>query len=165
MVKRINRLVICGLMAAVLAGCGAPSATLDLITLARKAMDSTRQGQLAQHSELMRQFKAQAAALDEAFDADVKLVAAGQIKDASGQPLSLSPQWVISARKGYVAARDIVSQQTRSAETAHATRIDNIKVADEALEMASQLIVRQWAISDRIKQELINVQRRLVHGR
>ena len=103
--------------------------------------------------------------MDVAFDADVKLVGAGKIEDASGQPVELTPQWVISARKGYAAARDLIGEKIRLAEALHATRMDNVRAADEALEMASQLVVQQSNLGLRIKQQLIAIQRRLVHGR
>ncbi len=150
---------------AFLGGCSAPVATLDLITVARKALTQSQEEEKMSHADLLQQLKGQTAALDQAFDADVKLVAAGQIKDASGKPIEMTPEWIISARKGYAAARDLISKQGRSAESAHLVRLDNLKAADEALEMASQLIVQQLSIKDRVKQHLINVQRSLIHGR
>ncbi|MDY6913157.1 MAG: hypothetical protein SVT52_01680, partial [Planctomycetota bacterium] len=94
-----------------------------------------------------------------------KLVGAGKIENASGQPVELTPQWVISARKGYTAAHNLIGEKIRLTEAVHATRLDNIRAADEALEMASQLVVQQSSLGRRIKQQLITIQRRLVHGR
>jgi len=150
-------------MAFSLVGCAAPTATLELITVARKGILSAQESQAAQHAEIVERLKAQTAALDSAFDADVRLAAAGQIAKPDGRPVELTVDWIISARKGYVAARDLLSEQIRSAEAAHVAGQDNLKAADEALEMASQLTVQQWNIAERIKQHLIAVQRRLVH--
>jgi hypothetical protein len=124
-----------------------------------------RQAELDHHTDLQKRLNAQQASLDAAFDADVKLVAAGQVKDAEGEALALTPEWVISARRGYIAARDLVADQMRSAEATHATRLDNLEAADQALDMASQLILEQWAVGMRIKQELIKVQRSFIHGK
>jgi len=163
MIVRYRTLPLISLVAFSLAGCAAPSATLDLITVARKGIASARESQAAQHAEIIERLKAQTAALDSAFDADVRLAAAGQITKPDGRPVELSVDWIISARKGYVAARDLLAEQIRSAEVAHVARQDNLKAADEALEMASQLTVQQWNIAERIKQHLMAVQRRLVH--
>jgi len=159
------RLAILATLGLAPAGCSAPTATLNLITFARKALVSAQQAQAAQHDELTQHLKKQATALDAAFDNDVRLVAAGQIKGASGEPIELTPEWVVSARKGYAAARDLIADEIRSAESSHAAELDNLKAADEALDMASQLIVRQSAIAEQIKQQLISVQRRLAHGK
>ena len=153
-----------GIVAVLLGGCSGPTATLDLITVARKALTSAQQQQEACHAELMSHFDKQTMALDQAFDADVRFVAAGQVKDASGNPVALTSQWVISARKGYAAARDILAEEKRSAEAAHLVRLDNLRAADEAMEMASQLTIQQWSVTQSIKQHLISAQRRLIHG-
>ena len=165
MVTHVRKLAMFALLTGFLIGCETPSATLDLIAVARKGLVSARDAQVAQHKEIVRQLEAQAATLDHAFDADVRLVASGQIKNAEGEPVALTAEWIISGRKGYVAARDLLGRQLRSTETAHATRLDNLTAADEALDLASQLIIRQWNVSERIKQQLMNVQRRFTHGR
>ncbi len=148
-----------------LAGCTAPPATVDLITVARKGLAMAKEAQASQHTEIVRHLESQSAALDSAFDADVRLAAAGQIKTADGQVAAFTPEWVISARKGYAAARDAMSTELRSAESANTARSDNLKAADEALDMASQLIVQQYSVSEQIKQQLINVQRSLLNGK
>ncbi len=112
----------------------------------------------------MKQIEAQQAALDAAFDADVALAAAGGLKDPNGQPVPFSPQWVISARRGYTAARDVLASQVRQADAAHSVHQDNLAAADEALDMASQLIVAQWNIAERLKTQLVAAQRRLTNG-
>ncbi len=146
-----------------LSGCSAPTATLDLLTVARKGISSAADEEAHQHREIVKRLAAQMAALDSAFDADVRLVGAGQIRTGEGTPVELSPEWVISARKGYIAARDLLNEQVQSSQAAHAARRDNLKAADEALEMASELIVRQWNIAERVKQHVLNVQRRIIH--
>lgn len=163
MIVRYRMLGLVLVSAIVLTGCSAPTATLDLITVARKGISSAADEEVHQHAEIVKRLEAQMFALDSAFDADVRLAAAGQIKDAEGAAVELSPEWVISARKGYIAARDLLSKQIQSSQMAHANRRDNLKAADEALDMASQLIVRQWNVAERIRQHLLNVQRRSVH--
>ena len=163
--KELATLLASGITLVALAGCSAPTATLDLITVARKGLSMARQAEVEHQSELAQYLNGQVASLDAAFDADVRLAAAGQLKNPQGNPLTLTPEWVISARKGYAAARDLVGSQTRSADALHATRMDNLRAADEALDMASQLIVQQWQLTDRVRQELINVQRRLINGK
>lgn len=163
MITRVRMLRFFLLVVVLLTGCNAPTATLELITVARKGINSAVEGEKRQHAEVVRQLEAQMAALDSAFDADVRLVAAGQIKNPEDNPVELSPEWVISARKGYTAARDLLSGQIQSTRTVHAKRLDNLEAADEALEMASQLIVRRWNIAERIKEHVLNVQRRFIH--
>ena len=161
-----TKLLICLVVAACpLAGCSAPSATLDLITVARMGIKSAAEVQTANHAELLRHYDTQAKALDSAFDADVRLVAGGQLADAAGKPVKLTAEWVISARKGYAAASGMIADQKRNAEAAHAVHLDNLNAADEALDMASQLIVQQSSLTQKLKQHLIGIQRRLIDGR
>ncbi len=72
---------------------------------------------------------------------------------------------MISARKGYAAARDLLAEQLRSNESAHATRLDNLQAADESLEMATQLIIQQSAIADRVRMQLLEAQKKLLAPR
>ena len=118
---------------------------------------------LGRHEVEVQRLATQAAALDAAFDADVKLAAAGAICDAEGKPVELTPEWVISARKGYAAGRDILADEVRTAEATHRTGQDNLAAADEALEMATELTVWQSDLSERFKQHLMTVQRSLIH--
>ena len=146
-------------------GCSAPAAAVDLITIARRGIASSQKGHEQQHGEIVRRLSVQAAALDSGFDADVRLAAAGQLKTAKGEPVELSPEWIVSARKGYIAARDLLAEQIRLGELAHAKQQDNLKIADESLEMATQLIVQQWNVAERIKHHVLNIQRSLVNDR
>lgn len=152
-------------LACVVTGCTAPTATLDLITIARKATGSARDAEDAQHAEIIKHLKRQVAALDSAFDADVRLAERGGIPSPTSQPVKLTAEWVISARKGYAAARDLLAGQMRSAEISHAARVDNLQAGDEALEMASQLIVRRWSVGERIGRKILETHGRLVHGK
>jgi hypothetical protein len=148
----------------VLGGCTAQPATLELITVARRALAEAKDTQTAQHVQLLHQMQDTQAALDTAFDADVTLAAAGKITDAGGQPVAFTPEWVISARRGYIAARDELAAQIRIAEAAHAIRQDNLAAGEEALDMASQLILAQWSLSQRLKNILLTAQRSTAHG-
>lgn len=153
------------LLAGVAGGCSPPSASLELIAVARQGMAAAKQAQQQYHQREADLLASQAAALDAAFDADVRLAAAGQITDAAGRPVPLTADWVISARKGYSAARDAVAGQIRSREASHAVEMDNLSAADEAMEMAARLILEQMSLSARFRQELMQAQERLAAGR
>ncbi len=147
----------------VLGGCSAPAATLQLIGVARETLAAQRDAQTEMHAELMGCIESRRSALDTAFDADVRLAAAGGITDAEGNRVRLTPEWVISARKGYAAARDLAGADAMDAAAAHRTRMDNLRAADEALEMAAALIIRQTDVTERIRQHLLTLQRRFIH--
>ncbi len=167
MAGKTSKPLVCvalAVLTALAGGCAAPPATLELISVARRALAEAKDAQAAQHAELIRQMEAQSAALDTAFDTDVRLAAAGQIADDDGKTVPFTPQWVISARKGYIAARDQIAAHIRAADAAHATRQDNLAAADEALDMAGQLIVAQWNIAENFKAHLITAQRSFAHG-
>ena len=159
------RLAVWFALAMLPAGCSAPTATLDLIGVARKAVALQRDAQRAQHEQIVRHFESQKRALDAAFDADVRLAAAGQITDPAGTPVAMTAEWIISARKGYAAARDIIDGQIASARQANATHTDNLAAADEALDLAGRLIVQQWSVGERIKQNVLDFQRRSTDGK
>ena len=149
---------------ATLAGCSAPAATLDLITVARRGLADARQAQAAQHDEIVKHLTDRNGELDAAFDADVRLAAAGALKDASGKPIALTAEWVISARKGYAVGKGALSDQLRQAQAAHLARTDNLQAADDALDMAASLIVQQYSLLQRVSQHLLTLQRSLSHG-
>lgn len=140
-----------------LPGCRTPTATLDLIAIGRKGLASAREAQQAHQADLLRHHKTQLAALDSAFDNDVRLVEAGQLKAADGNLVKLDADWVISARKGYAAVRTIMADQMRANQATGAIEIDNIDAAAEALEMAAQLTVLQWNVSEKIKQQFLKI--------
>ena len=147
------------LVCTVPSGCTAPAATLELIAAARKGITFATEDAAARQEEAISRLQAQTAALDAAFDADVRLVAAGQLADTDGKALALTAEWVISARKGYAAARGILAEQARSSEAAHAAAMDNLAAADESLDMAAQLIVSHWDAAERIKQHVLSLQK------
>jgi len=135
-------------------GCASPVATLELISVARAGLADARAAQQQSYDVQMRQFAQQQAALDVAFDADVRLAEAGGIRDAQGNPVAMDGRWVIAARKGYIAARDMVAQQALAAQATHATRQDNLAAAAEALQMACTLIIEQQRLNVRMRQYL-----------
>ncbi len=160
----ITRSLILSLLFPVLfAGCSSPTASLDMISVARKGIRLASEGEAQVHNEILQRLQSQVSALDSAFDVDVRLVAAGQILDANDNPVELSSQWVISARKGYIAARDLTTKQIQLSKAAHVKRLDNLKTSAEALKMASNLIVQQWNVANRIKQHILEVQRRFIN--
>jgi hypothetical protein len=143
-------------------GCSPPAATLDLLTVARMGLSSAKEAQQEQHSAILEHVRQRAGALDAAFDSDVRLAASGGIRDATGEPVALTAEWVISARKGYAAARDAMAREAQGADAAHAVRMDNLAAADEALQMAAQLVSLQWDLDARVRGQLLAAQRRLV---
>jgi len=157
-ILNLSRMSCVACLAAVLAvgGCAPPAATLELIAVARAGLADAKASQQQSHDARMLQFAQQQAALDAAFDTDVRLAEAGELRDAQGNPVAMDGRWVIGARKGYVAARDAVAQQARSAQAVHATRQDNLAAADEALQMARTLIIEQQGMSIRMRQYLNN---------
>ncbi len=138
-------------------GCRTPTATLDLIAIGRKGLASAREAQKAHQIEMQRYHKSQIAALDSAFDNDVRLIEAGQIKTADGNVKTLDADWVISARKGYAAARTVLAEQAQANMSAGLVEMDNINAADEALEMATQLTVLQWNVGEQIKRQFLKL--------
>jgi hypothetical protein len=128
-----------------------------------------RAAQQAQHEEIQSRMQERTAQLDDAFDADVKLAGAGLLRKPmaatapadSSQVVSFTPEWVISARRGYAAARDAMARDARNEEIAHAVRMDNLAASDEALDMATQLIVRQWNLGQKLESSMLALQRML----
>ena len=165
--RRAGVLLLAALATAALltSGCGAPPATLELIAVANKAMADAAQAAQERHAEDIQRLVGQAGALDAAFDADVRLVEAGKITGTDGKPIELSAEWVISARKGYAAARGALAEQRHRLDENHATSIDNLSAAAEALEMARELILQHYALTGRARQALKSMTRRLIGER
>ena len=153
------------LAAALLAGCGSPPSSLELIGVAQKALTDAAQYQQQRHQEAVANLDSLQGSLDAAFDADARLVESGKLADADGKPVALNAAWVISARKGYAAARDALAQQRQKAEAAHATQLDNLTAANEALDLSRGLIIQSSSISAQAKQMLMDLERRFVHGK
>lgn len=151
------------LIAICLAGCGTDAAAVELIGAAQLGLNSATEGEKAHHARWQEQIDAQRAALAAAFDADVRLAASGQIPGADGQPVELSPEWVISARKGYAAALGMLAEQDRQATAAHATRMDNLAAAGECLQMARELLLRRAELTGRVRGILERIERRWTH--
>ncbi|MFP4140113.1 MAG: hypothetical protein ACLFVY_06075 [Phycisphaerae bacterium] len=154
--------MLCAVLPVLLAGCGAPTATLDLISVARRGLADARSAELQRSEEMTRRVESQMDALGEAFDTDVRLVSAGEVTGADGKPVALSPEWVISARKGYAAAQRMLVQQTLTDQADHLQRLDNLAAADEALQMATGLIVRRAAVSQRVRNVLMDLHGRMI---
>jgi hypothetical protein len=140
-----------------LPGCATPTATVDLIGVAKKSLASAAESQKQTHELIVKQYQARQAALDTAFDADVRLAAAGELKNAQGEPVELTVEWIIFARKGYAAARDLLAEQIQKETETHAVEQDNIAAAVEALDMAEELTVLQWNVGERFKQQFLKL--------
>jgi len=157
-ISRKCRWVMCVTAVLPWAGCAGPSAAaLELIDAARKGITLARQAQENQHAALISQYRGRLASLDAAFDGDVKLAEAGRITTPGGQAVPLTARWVIEARKGYIAARDALSRQIQAAELAHRTNLENLKAAEESLQMAAGLILRQMNIHESIKTKVLSI--------
>jgi hypothetical protein len=139
-------------------GCSSPIATTGLIAQGQHGLSDARHAQQRTYARYCASHQSQLHALDDAFDADVKLVAAGQIAGDDGQPIPLSSDWVIAARRGYALARDMLATQFASETHAHAIQLDNLSAATEALHLANELTVLQWNVSARIKQAFLRNQ-------
>jgi len=112
--RRMVSLALCLAVAAagaLFAGCAAPPATVELVNVARQALADASELADARRADDLARLDELAGALDAGFDADVRLVAAGGLIGPDGQPVGLSPEWVISARKGYAAARGALADQ------------------------------------------------------
>jgi hypothetical protein len=156
-------MLLTAVLPAMLAGCGAPTATLDLISVARRGLVDAREAELQRSEEMTRRVETQMDALGDAFDTDVRLVSAGEVTGADGKPVELSADWVISARKGYAAAQRMLLQQALADQADHLQRLDNLSAADEALQMAGGLIIRQAAVSQRARNVLTQLHRRIIN--
>lgn len=155
--------VSAAVLLAALVGCSASPAALDLLDQAERGLNDARSLEQDRHAEGIDRLAGQVSALDAAFDADVRLAEAGAIRDEQGRTVPLDGEWVISARRGYGAALRALHERQRQAEQAHATRLDNIDAAAEALDMARRLIVQQMRIPQDIRQRLLTLHRSAPH--
>ncbi len=158
---RFIRTIALAAVAVLAAGCGS-AATVDLITIGRAGLADARTAQMENHQEILDALASTADALNSAFDADVRLIESGGIVDPDGEPIALTGDWVISARKGYSVAMAALMANVRNAEAVHAVRMDNIAAADESLEMATQLMLRWSALSADAQGQLLTAQDKLI---
>jgi hypothetical protein len=166
--KRSTEKILLTLAAVILpglAGCASPSATLELIAMGQAGLASARSAQKQHQNDINKYHQAQLEALDAAFDNDVRLAEAGQIKSLDGETIKLSADWVISARKGYAAARNILTGQMLANQAVNAIEMDNIDAAAEALDLAAKITVLQWNLGERIKQQFLKITRSFPNGR
>ena len=143
---------------AALAGCTSPPATLELVGVAQKALSDARVYQDQRHQEAMGNLDSLASSMDAAFDADVRLVAAGGITAPDGKAVALTPEWVISARKGYAAGRDTLTAQRQRMESGHSQQQDNLSAAAEALDLAKALIIQSSVLNEQARHILMSLQ-------
>lgn len=132
-------------------GCASPTATIDLINVAKKALQQAGEEKQVMYEQQQKMYRSQITALDDGFDADVKMIAAGGIKTAEGETVTLTPEWIISARQGYSAARAAIETQMLAAEKNNMIEQDNLKVGIESLDMAQELEIMQWNIAEAFK--------------
>jgi hypothetical protein len=161
MVTRFRSGLLLAMMAG-LTGCTSPPATLELVGVAQKALADARTYQAQRHQEAMGNLVSLASSLDAAFDADVRLAAAGGIVSPDGKSVALSPEWVISARKGYAAGRDALASQRQKMDSGHAQQLDNLSAASEALDLAKALIIQSSFLNEQARQILMSLQRKAI---
>ncbi|MFP4054549.1 MAG: hypothetical protein ACLFV7_11880 [Phycisphaerae bacterium] len=145
-------------------GCGSSAAALELITVARRGLAGASEAEQQRYEQTREAIGRQVDALGRAFDADVRLVAVGRVTDADGNAVSLTPEWVIRARQGYTAGRDLLQREVLQQQAAHAVRMDNIAASDEALEMAGDILLRQASVGEKVRSMLKQVHRRWIDG-
>ncbi len=146
-------------IAGLLGGCTAAPANLELISVARVGLAQAASFQQAQQQALDAGFDAQQQALDAGFDADVRRVAAGELRRPDGSGVELSAEWVISARRGYAAARDALADARRQNQAQAVLAADNLAAADEALHLAAGLILQQHRLSQHLRRALLEPHR------
>jgi len=132
--------------------------------VARRGLAGARTAERERYEETREAIGRQVGALGRAFDADVRLVAAGRVTDADGNAVALTPEWVISARQGYSVGRDLLEQQVLQHQAAHAVRLDNLAASDEALEMAGDILLRQAAVGEKVRSMLKQIHGRWIDG-
>lgn len=141
-------------------GCATPTATTELITQGLKGLEMARSAREQSYAIETKMYQQQLAALDAAFDADAKLIASGGLKDKDGKAIEITADWIISARKGYSAAVGAVNNHMIKSQQVYATDLDNITAASEALQYANELVVMQWNVGERFKQQFLQLQQR-----
>lgn len=125
-----------------LAACGCQSYTqvqMSLVDEARKGVKLCAQS-AENRAELIRQLQAlRRQRLDEAFDADVR------------SATTLTPQWVIEARKAYAVGLDALAKQQSAAMQAEQTEQQNLQAIDEAMQKLYwlQSIQLRWSLPDK----------------
>jgi hypothetical protein len=153
--------VFWGLVASLLCGgCATPTATTELISQGLKGLEMARSAREQSHEIETKMYQQQLAALDAAFDSDVRLITAGGLKDKDGKAIALTADWIISSRKGYSAAACAITNHMVKAQQVYATDLDNIAAANEALQLANELVVMQWNVGERFKQQFLQLQQR-----
>lgn len=141
-------------------GCATPTATTELIAQGMKGLEMARDAREQSYAIETKMYQQQLASLDAAFDADVKLIAAGGLTDKDGKAVEMTSDWVISARKGYSTAAGVIGKAMIQSHQAYATDLDNIAAANEALQLANELVVLQWNVGERFKQQFLQLQQR-----
>jgi len=141
-------------------GCATPTATTELISQGLKGLEMARDAREQSYAIETKMYQQQLSALDVAFDSDVRLLATGGLKDKDGKAIELTADWVISSRKGYSAAAAAINTHMIKAQQVYATDLDNITAANEALQLANELVVMQWNVGERFKRQFLQLQQR-----
>jgi len=139
-------------------GCTTPTATTELISQGIKGLELARSAREQSYTIETKMYQQQLASLNTAFDADVSLVSAGGLKDKDGKAVEMTAEWIISARKGYSAAVDSINEKMVKAQQVYSTDLDNITAANEALQLANELVVMQWNVAEKFKEQFLKLQ-------
>jgi hypothetical protein len=127
-------------------GCGVLPASMDLITLARDGIADAQVAEAEHYAQQQQWLAERQSQLADAFDRDVRQVAAGHLVRADGSAVAFDAQWVIDARRGYDAAGAALWTQAVDDMQAHQTRLDNLAATDEALTRAHDLLLGRWTL-------------------
>jgi hypothetical protein len=147
----MKKLLVFGFLALSSLACSPPMATLTLVEQAKGALAEARKREISLHEKLIKAENKNLKALDQGFDSDVRLCAAGQIKKPDGTPVVFSPEWVITSRKAYSAGVLLTATNIQTQTSAHANALDNLSVGEEMLEKVSTIVVMQQNLNQNVK--------------
>ena len=131
-----------GLLLAVtpLGGCSSYTASqAALVQKARKGVAVWASRESVRDEEVSRSYALKRAALDSAFDADVRQRAASAIGAGAGGS-ALDADWVIEARRGYAAGLSALAQAQSAALAANDAARRDAAATDAALEKLEWLL-------------------------
>ena len=95
---------------------------IELVQQSRRGIDLVRQAMAQRQAALDEATADRRARLDAAFDVDV-----------AAHATSLTPQWVLEARKAYAVGIDAIALQLRNSQAAQASTLTDLDAIDAAL--------------------------------
>ena len=138
-------------------GCFDRNSDLELISIAQQGIVSAQRNNTKTHTQLINSYKLAKANLAIGFDNDVKLIEAGKILDSEGKPLGLNSQWIISSRKGYAKALEILDKSIEEENRFYIESLDNLSAASQALELIKKRILSSQKWESKTKLLISNI--------